>query len=113
MARPTSTRVDPVEIEQLHQAGTTPAEIVTDLQLEPLAIATALKNAGRPDLARPYWSLTTEQAPARCRCGDPIERPGASCGRCIRVRLARARRRHRYQRATAHRAWLRHQPTAA
>ncbi len=42
MARPSSTRVDPVEIEQLHQAGTTPAEVVADLQLEPVVIAAAL-----------------------------------------------------------------------
>lgn len=112
MARISSSRVDPVEVEQLHRAGVAPVEIAAELQLPPAAVASALKQAGRADLARPFWFPGPVQAQPRCRCGASTDRPGELCGRCVRVRHGRARRRHLTRRA-AYRAWLRQQRTPA
>ncbi|MDN5768924.1 MAG: hypothetical protein L0H96_24710 [Humibacillus sp.] len=113
MVRAVSGRVDPVDVEQLRRAGVTPVEIAADLQLTPAEVATALKQAGRRDLARPFWVLHSEDVAPRCRCGASTEEHGARCGHCVRVRVARAKRRRLDRRAAAHRAWLRHQRTAA
>ncbi len=113
MARPASGRVDPVDVEQLRRVGVGPVEIAADLQLAPAEVASALKQAGRADLARPFWLLHSGDVKPRCRCGASTAEHGARCGRCVRVRVARAKRRRFDRRAAAHRAWIRHQRTAA
>ena len=83
MARISSSRVDPVEVEQLHRAGVAPVEIAAELQLPPAAVASALKQAGRADLARPFWFPGPVQARRAAGAGLALTaRSSSAAGAC-------------------------------
>jgi hypothetical protein len=84
------------EVEFLRSCGTSHAEIVTRLDTTPGALAKALDRAGRPDLARPFWTIRRRQMSGTCHdCGATTSHPSYTrCQRCGHVARVETRRRN-------------------
>lgn len=70
------------EVEFLTSCGTSPAQIVNQIGIQPGSIAKSLTRAGRRDLARPFWPLKQHYQHAAKDCADCGTRISGESTRC-------------------------------